>query len=126
MTALLLVVLCVVLALLLASQWQATRRWRGRHAAGQAQLAAQSPMLALLQALPAAVIGTDRHGVVQYLNARALALGGVLPEQGVGASVTQLLPLFHDGAPIDAARQPAVALRRLQDLGRQHGRQAER
>ena len=120
MTALLLVVLCVVLAVLLAGQWQATRRWRGRHAAGQAQLAAQSPMLALLQALPAAVIGTDRHGVVQYLNPRALALGGVLPEQGVGASVSQLLPLFHDGAPVDVARQvhDCVTQQEVQEMSR--------
>ncbi|WP_312440092.1 EAL domain-containing protein [Janthinobacterium sp.] len=108
MTALLLA-LCALLALslvlLFLAQWQALCRWRGRHAAGQAQLAQQAPMLALLQALPAAVIGTDRHGMVRYLNARALALGGVPPPHGVGASVSQLLPLFHDGAAIDAARQ---------------------
>ena len=48
-------------------------------------------MLALLQALPAAVIGTDRDGVVRYLNARALALGGMPAAHGVGASVAQLL-----------------------------------
>ena len=50
----------------------------------------------LLHALPAAVIGTDHDGVVRYLNPRAGALGGLLPGDGVGQPVTQLLPLFHD------------------------------
>ena len=103
----LLLALCLLLATLsalLAGQCWGARQWRGRHAQGEARLAAQAPMLVLLQALPVAVIGTDRHGVVRYLNARALALGGLPAAHGVGASVSQLLPLFHDGAAIDAAR----------------------
>ena len=104
----LLLALCLLLATLsalLAGQCWGARQWRGRHAQGEARLAAQAPMLALLQALPVAVIGTDRHGVVRYLNARALAMGGLPAAHGVGASVSQLLPLFHDGAAIDAAQQ---------------------
>ncbi|MEG1053706.1 MAG: EAL domain-containing protein [Janthinobacterium sp.] len=61
--------------------------------------------LALLHALPAAVIGTDHDGVVRYLNSRASAMGGRLGDDGLGQPVTQLLPLFHDGTPVDAARQ---------------------
>ncbi len=104
----LLLALCLLLAMLgmlLAGQCWGERRWRALHALGEAQLAAQTSVLALLQALPAAVVGTDRHGVVCYLNGRALAMGGMPAAQVVGASVAQLLPLFHDGAAIDAARQ---------------------
>ena len=112
MTALLLALclcLSVVLSVLLACQWQAARAWRMRHATGVVRQAAQAQVmadtLALLHALPAAVIGTDRDGVVEYLNPRASAMGGLLADDGLGQPVTQLLPLFHDGTPIDAARQ---------------------
>ena len=77
MTALLLALclaLAVMLSVLLACQWQAARTWRLRHATGvvlQAQRMADA--LALLHALPAAVIGTDHDGVVRYLNPRASA-----------------------------------------------------
>ena len=112
MTALLLA-LCLSLAVLqgvlLACQWHAARAWRLRHAAGAAQQAAQAQRmasaLALLHALPAAVIGTDHDGVVQYLNPRARTMGGLLADDGLGLPVAQLLPLFHDGAPVDAAQQ---------------------
>ena len=112
MTALLLALcltLAVVLAVLLACQWQAARMWRMRHATGLVLQAAQAQRmanaLALLHALPAAVIGTDHDGVVQYLNPRASAMGGRLGDDGQGQPVTELLPLFHDGVPVDAARQ---------------------
>ena len=90
----------LMLLLLLSTvlAWCTAQRWHSRRE-GNARAAA------LLQALPAAVIGTDRHGVVRYLNARAASLSGLPPGEGVGASVAQLLPLFHDGAVIDAARQ---------------------
>jgi len=114
MTALLLalclvLVLAVTFSMLLAWQWHALRRWRARHAAGELLCATQAQgyanALSLLHALPAAVIGTDQDGVVHYLNARAAALSGMAPGDGVGAPVTQLLPLFHDGVAVDAARQ---------------------
>ncbi len=112
MTALLLALcltLAVVLAVLLACQWQAARMWRMRHATGVVLQAAQAQRmadaLALLHALPAAVIGTDHDGMVQYLNPRASTMGGRLGDDGLGQPVTELLPLFHDGAPVDAARQ---------------------
>ncbi len=83
MTALLLALclaLAVVLSVLLACQWHAARAWRMRQANGVVLQAAQAqPMadaLALLHALPAAVIGTDHDGVVQYLNPRASAMVG--------------------------------------------------
>ena len=112
MTALLLALcltLAVVLTVLLACQWQAARTWRMRHATGVVLQAAQAQRmaeaLALLHALPAAVIGTDHAGVVRYLNPRASAMSGLLGDDGLGQPVTQLLPLFHDGTPVDAARQ---------------------
>jgi diguanylate cyclase (GGDEF)-like protein len=112
MTALLLALclcLSLVLSVLLACQWHAARAWRMRHAAGAVLQTAQgqrmADALALLHALPAAVIGTDHGGVVQYLNPRACAMGGLLGDVGLGQPVTQLLPLFQDGTPIDAARQ---------------------
>ena len=109
----LLLALCLSLAVLqgvlLACQWHAARAWRLRHAAGAAQQAAQAQRmvsaLALLHALPAAVIGTDHDGVVQYLNPRARTMGGLLADDGLGLPVAQLLPLFHDGAPVDAQQQ---------------------
>ncbi|MEG0886236.1 MAG: PAS domain-containing protein, partial [Janthinobacterium sp.] len=121
MTALLLALcLAMVLAALLACQWQSARAWRMRHAAGAVLQAAQAQRMAdamaLLHALPAAVIGTDHDGVVRYLNPRAGALGGLLPGDGVGQPVTQLLPLFHDGAPVDAARQVRDCLARQEVL----------
>ena len=90
----------LLLSLLLSSvlAWCAAQSWRSRRA-GEVHAAS------LLQALPAAVIGTDAQGVVRYLNARAASLGALPPGEGVGASVAQLLPLFHDGAAIDAVRQ---------------------
>jgi len=112
MTALLLALclaLAVVLSVLLACQWHAARAWRMHQANGVVLQAAQAqPMadaLALLHALPAAVIGTDHDGVVQYLNPRASAIGGLQGRDGLGQPVTELLPLFQDGTPIDAARQ---------------------
>jgi diguanylate cyclase (GGDEF)-like protein/PAS domain S-box-containing protein len=101
--------LAVLLSVLLACQWLAGRAWRMQRATGVVLQAAQAqPMadaLALLHALPAAVIGTDDDGVVQYLNPRASAMGGLLGGDGLGQPVTELLPLFQDGTPIDAARQ---------------------
>ena len=92
--------LSLLLSLLLSTvlAWCAAQH-RYRRREGNAHAAA------LLQALPAAVIGTDRHGMVRYLNARAASLGGLPLEQGVGISVAQLLPLLHDGTAVDAACQ---------------------
>src|SRR5450830_1176442 len=108
MTALLLAAclsLAAVFSAVLAWQWHALRLWRARHEAGEVRHVAQAHTLALLHALPAAVVGTDQDGVVHYLNTRAATLSGLAPGDGLGAPVSQLLPLFHDGVAVDAARQ---------------------
>src|SRR5450830_724971 len=87
--------LAVVLSTVLVWQWHALRLWRAHHEAGEVRHVVQAHTLALLHALPAAVIGTDQDCVVHYLNTRAATLSGLAPGDGLGAPVSQLLPLFH-------------------------------
>jgi diguanylate cyclase (GGDEF)-like protein len=81
------------------------RRERRLRSRGEALQRERDAALALLQALPAAVIGTDAQGRVSYLNPGAAALCG--RPAATGRAVGELLALQRGGGAIDAGRQIA-------------------
>ncbi len=85
------------------------RLWRAR--AERAELAA-ARAAALLEALPAAVVGIDPDGTVRYLNPRAEAMTGFAAAAGCGQSVLELLTVHQDGAVLDPCQQVADCLGR--------------
>ena len=108
----LLTALCASLAGLLAFYWRdllQAQAASARCARLQIQLA---DALALLQALPAAIVSTDHLGVVRYLNTSAELLTGTTCTEGAGKVITQLLTLHRNGAAIDASQQIRECLRR--------------
>ncbi|MET3132500.1 diguanylate cyclase (GGDEF)-like protein/PAS domain S-box-containing protein [Oxalobacteraceae bacterium GrIS 1.11] len=85
---------------LMAYHWHTMRIWRDRQLRCLALQSRLDDSMALLQALPAAVIRTDRQGTVLYLNRQAEAMCG--RADGVGKSIAALLALYQDGAQVDA------------------------
>ena len=108
----LLTALCVALAGLLAFYWrdvQQAHAARARCARLQIEL---GDALAILHALPAAVVSTDHQGVVRYLNPSAERLTGASSAEGAGKYITDLLTLHRNGAAIDVRQQIRDCLRR--------------
>ncbi|CDG81721.1 putative bifunctional diguanylate cyclase/phosphodiesterase, partial [Janthinobacterium agaricidamnosum] len=105
----LLLLCCAALAALAASQWRAARQWRGRclgRAEPPAGMGADVTAAgAMLHALPAAVIGTDRGGMVSYLNPRAALMSGCAPEDAIGKPMGELLVMYQDGVAVDPGLQ---------------------
>lgn len=71
---------------------------------------------ALLHALPAAVIGTDRAGLVRYMNPRAALLSGWTLEQALGKPIADLLAVYQDGAALDPGLQLRECVQRAEVL----------
>lgn len=99
-TALLL--LGALFAALLAHHWRQARLWRRQRLAGAALERQRDDALALLHALPAAVIGTDGLGRVLYLNPRAEQMTGYARGAGAGLPLGELLAVYQDGVAVDA------------------------
>lgn len=108
MNTLLLLMVCAVLAGALL-RYRRERRLQGRHLDGAQR--ARDDALALLHALPVAVIGTDHQGVVCYLNRDAEALTGHDRAQGDGMPIAALLALHQDGVALDARQRILDCLR---------------
>ncbi|MFM9434713.1 diguanylate cyclase (GGDEF)-like protein/PAS domain S-box-containing protein [Janthinobacterium sp. CG_23.3] len=106
----------LLLAALLAYHWRQALLWqraRLQCAALQRQLDAA---LALLHAMPAAVIGTDPQGAVRYLNQRAEAMTGYALGAGAGLSVGELLAVYQDGVALDARQHILDCMRSGEEL----------
>ena len=101
MTALATLPLVLLAAALPAHLWRMARL--RRHCEGQRRRLDQA--LALLQALPAAVIGTDREGVVRFLNERGEAMSGFAAADADGRGIAALLAVYQDGVAVDAGEQ---------------------
>ena len=97
--------LSVMLAALLAYHWRQARLWRGMRHAALGQRRQLDETLALLHALPVAIIGTDHLGAVRYLNPRAEVMTGFLAGDSAGRSVGDLLAVYQDGAAVDPCVQ---------------------
>jgi diguanylate cyclase (GGDEF)-like protein len=92
------------------------REWRAARRLGQRCDSLQQVLddaLGLLQAIPTAVISTDSHGIVRYLNPGAEALTGQRYAQAAGKSIRDLLKLRQGGAMVDAVQQILDSLRPL-------------
>jgi diguanylate cyclase (GGDEF)-like protein len=90
------------------------REWRSARRLGQRCDSLQQVLddaLGLLQAIPTAVISTDSHGIVRYLNPGAEALTGQRYAQAAGKSIRDLLKLRQGGAMVDAVQQVTDCLR---------------
>ena len=96
-----LLALVAIGALLWRGRRQSTQVRRGLQRAGalQAQL---DDTLALLHALPAAVIGADHLGVVRYLNPSAERMTGMRAVSAAGRPLREVLVLQQDGVMVDA------------------------
>ncbi|MDC8758979.1 putative bifunctional diguanylate cyclase/phosphodiesterase [Janthinobacterium fluminis] len=90
---------------LLASHWRMARLGQRQRLRGAVRQRDLDDALALLQALPAAVIGTDQHGAVRYLNPRAELMTGYAAGAGAGLSLAELLTVYQDGVAVDARQQ---------------------
>lgn len=95
-------------AMLCHRQWRGARHWRQRCGVLQAEL---DEAHALLQALPAAVIGTDAGGLVRYLNPSAEQMTGARAAVVAGQPVREVLTMLRDGVPLDIGQQLADCLR---------------
>ncbi|WP_317204135.1 putative bifunctional diguanylate cyclase/phosphodiesterase [Janthinobacterium sp.] len=100
-----LLTLAAMFAALLAHYWRRQRHWRALLLRCEGVEGRLDDALALLQALPAAVVGTDHLGAVRYLNRRAELMTGCAAADGAGRPIGELLAVYQDGLPVDARQQ---------------------
>ncbi|HEV7814062.1 MAG TPA: EAL domain-containing protein [Janthinobacterium sp.] len=97
--------LCAAVTALLLSQQRGHRRERRLRHRGEALQRERDAALALLQALPAAVVGIDAAGLVSYLNPHAATLAGRPGMAAGGLPVGEMLAVQQGGAAVDIHRQ---------------------